>query len=72
MTTLLRNAFSRHPAQRHVPDDGTVIAVLAAVIGAIRVVIALVQHESFGAEATIGLGLLVLGIIGVALSLRRR
>ena len=45
-------------------DDRVVAAVVAAV-GAIPTVIALVGGYRFGAEATIGLLLLVLGVVGL-------
>jgi hypothetical protein len=71
MTTLHRSAPGRHP-RRRTPDDGIVLAAAAAAIGAIRVVIALAQHEAFGAEATLGLGLVVVGCLGIAVCLRHR
>lgn len=53
--------------RRRGPDDGMLIAILAVLVGAIPVVAALGLHRRFGAEATIGLGLVVLGVIGLAL-----
>jgi hypothetical protein len=69
MTTLHRSALGRH---RRVPDEGIILAVVAAAIGALRVLIALAQHEAFGAEATIGVGLVVVGCLGIAVCLRHR
>ena len=54
----------RPPSQNDRGDDRVIAAVMAAV-GAIPVVIAIVGGYAFGAEATIGLVLLVLGIAGL-------
>jgi hypothetical protein len=54
------------------PNDGLAISVVAALVGAVRVVIALADHQSFEAEATIALVLLALGCIGIAVSLWHR
>jgi hypothetical protein len=66
MTTL------QPPTRRRAPDDGVIIAAAAVLIGALRVLIALAQHEPFRAEATLGLGLIVLGGLGIAACLRHR
>jgi hypothetical protein len=52
--------------------DGLVISMIAIAVGAIRVAIALAQHESFGAEATLGLALVLAGIVGIAAALAQR
>jgi hypothetical protein len=54
------------------PNDGIAISVVAAMVGAVRVAIAVGTHESFGAEATIALVLLALGLIGLAVCLWHR
>jgi hypothetical protein len=71
MSTHHRSALGRHP-RRRIPDEGIILAVVAAVIGAIRVLIAVTQHEPFRAEATLGLGLVVVGCLGIAACLRHR
>jgi len=45
-------------------DDRLLAAVIAA-IGAIPVATAVITGEAFGAEATVGLLLVVLGVIGL-------
>jgi len=52
------------------PGDGLSIAILAAVVGAIRVGSAIALGERFGAEATIGLALLIGGVVGIIACLR--
>jgi hypothetical protein len=64
MSSRLRSALSPRRTRRG-PDDGRLIAVLAILIGLIPVVTVLGRHQSFGAQATIGLGLIVLGVLGL-------
>ncbi len=46
------------------PSEEIVIHALLVAIGAIPVVLALVQHAHFGAEATLGLLMLAAGVSG--------
>jgi hypothetical protein len=56
-----------HPARRRllVDQEELALSLVIALVSAIRVGIAVAADEDFGAGATIALGLLVLGLLGI-------
>ena len=53
------------PAAPESPSDDRMLAGVIAATGAIPVALAVAEHAVFGAQASIGLALLVLGVVGM-------
>ena len=69
-----RPLYSVDEPRREPPagSEDRALAFLLIVLGTLRVIPAVVRGELFGAEATIALIMLVLGLVIVARGLRRR
>lgn len=55
----------RSPAHRRVDPEDLVLYGLLVVIGAIPVLIAVIDRAAFGFDATLGLIMLVMGVVGM-------
>ncbi|KAB2882748.1 MAG: hypothetical protein F9K40_23325 [Kofleriaceae bacterium] len=63
---LDRGLLTRPPRDPEAP----IIHALLVLLGALRLVVALAQHEALGAEGTLALGFTVLGALGLARAAR--